>query len=305
VPCYHPVRAFKSPKPGRNGKHSIRFLGKDGTVPLDYLEIELPCGGCVGCRLEHSRQWAVRCMHEASLHPVNSFLTLTYDDDHLPEDRSLNKTHFPSFMKRLRKAYPQFRISYYHVGEYGEQTLRPHYHALLFGFAFLDQVRYSGEGENALYTSKTLDRLWGHGECKIGALTFQSAAYCARYAMKKRRGLGKEEAYLRVNTRTGELHQVEPEFATMSLRPALARRWFDQFNGDVYPDDFVIVDGKKQKPPRYYDKLLAAEERERVKAERQAFAERPRVAANNTPERRAVREQVKIAQTSTLRRKVE
>jgi len=299
VPCYNPVRAFKSPTPGPSGKHDIRFLRGNSTVPIHYLEIELPCGGCIGCRLEHSRQWAVRCMHEASLHDQNCFLTLTYDDDHLPEDGSLSRTAFPSFMKRLRKAFPAKRIGYYHVGEYGETTFRPHYHALLFGFMFPDMVRYKGEGERTLYTSQTLDRLWGLGECKIGALTFESAAYVARYTMKKQRG---QQTYRRRNVRTGEVHDLVPEFSTMSLKPALGKKWFERFHGDVYPDDFVVVNGKQQKPPRYYDKLLAQEAFESVKAKRHERAQKPAVKADNSPERRAVREQVKQAQISTLKR---
>lgn len=243
-------------------------------------------------------------MHEASMHPFNSFLTLTYDDEHLPEGQTLERTAFPGFMKRLRKAFPEHRISYYHVGEYGETTLRPHYHALLFGFIFPDQKRYTGEGKETLYTSETLDRLWGRGECKIGSLTFESAAYCARYSMKKIRGADAPEAYRRVNTRTGETWQVEPEFATMSLNPAIAKRWFHRFAADVYPDDFVVVRGSKQKPPRYYDKLLSEEKLADVKAAREAHALKPAVAQHNTPERRAVREKVKQAQISTLRRKL-
>ncbi|MEO5355656.1 MAG: hypothetical protein H7835_21005, partial [Magnetococcus sp. XQGC-1] len=94
-------------------------------------------GQCVGCRLERSRQWAIRVMHEASQHEHNCFITLTYNDDNLPANGSLNYRHFQNFMKRLRKYYVEFTVRFYMCGEYGENFARPHYHACIFAIMFM------------------------------------------------------------------------------------------------------------------------------------------------------------------------
>ena len=152
---------------------------------------KLPCGQCVGCRLERSRQWAIRCMHEAQMHEDNCFITLTFNPESL-DDRSnpwsLDVRDFQLFMKRLRKKYGA-GIRFYHCGEYGELNKRPHYHACIFGFDFPDKrlwkVTNSG---HRLYISESLDELWPFGFCTIGNVTFESAAYVARYIMKKVNG---------------------------------------------------------------------------------------------------------------------
>ena len=133
--CYHPLTAYWAIS--KNGDRSITFdINKScgsGAV------IKLPCGQCVGCRLERSRQWAVRCMHEASLYKRNCFITLTYSNEYLPPNMSLVKSDFQKFMKRLRKRCGS-SVRYYYCGEYGENFGRPHYHAILFGFDFKDKV---------------------------------------------------------------------------------------------------------------------------------------------------------------------
>ena len=132
VPCFSPLTAWRGRRRNKNGRLPVVFDRRESSG----VEIELPCGQCVGCRLEYSRQWAMRCMHEASLWPENSYLTLTYGDGHLPVNGSLRKADFQKFMKRLRKKNPGKRIRYYQCGEYGEELKRPHYHALLFNHAF-------------------------------------------------------------------------------------------------------------------------------------------------------------------------
>jgi len=217
--------------------------------------MDLPCGQCVGCRLERSRQWAVRCMHEAQLHESNLFLTLTYSDENLPPHGGLFYRDFQLFMKRLRKSQPSAR--FYMCGEYGDQFKRPHYHACLFGVDFLDKVPHgkSPSGE-LLYRSPTLEKLWPLGHSSIGSVTFESAAYVARYVMKKVTGSLAETAYKRVDPDTGEIHQVPPEFCRMSLKPGIGSKWLEKYQSDVYPADSVIVNGHHTRPPRYYDKQL-------------------------------------------------
>lgn len=227
----------------------------------------LPCGRCIGCRLERSRQWAVRMVHEASLYPQNCVVTLTYGDAHLPVDGSLDRRAFPLFIRRLRKRGATVR--YFHCGEYGEREGRPHYHGCLFGFDFADKVvgPLSQSGAEQ-WESEFLRELWPFGVSRIGTLNFESAAYIARYVTKKVTGKLAAAHYERVNPLTGELVQVEPEFATMSRRPGIGKGWLEKYSSDVYPSDEVIVRGRECKPPRFYDKQLSEEELRPIKAAR-------------------------------------
>lgn len=182
MPCYSPLEAWR-PDPVTNDKRLI-FRYHPARCSSPSPDLYVPCGQCLGCRLERSRQWAVRCMHEASLYDRNCFITLTYDDDNLPADRSLHYSHFQLFMKRLRKAHGD-GIRFYMCGEYGEKKGRPHYHACLFNFNFDDLTLWQERRGTKLYRSKSLERLWPYGFSTVGGVTFQSAAYVARYIMKK------------------------------------------------------------------------------------------------------------------------
>lgn len=252
--CFKPVTAWRARQAGPSGKRPLVF---SEALSAPGSELQIPCGQCVGCRLEHSRQWAVRCMHEASLYDDNCFLTLTYDDEHLPATGSLDKTHFPDFIKRLRAR--GIKVRYFHCGEYGERLQRPHYHACIFGFDFPDRVLYSERDGIRLYTSELLSELWGFGFCTIGDLTFESAAYTARYVMKKVTGDAAEEHYMSFNPLTGEVFQLEPEYTTMSRRPGIGRDWYERYKAEVFPYDEVIVRGVPCKVPKAYSRYLEAE----------------------------------------------
>lgn len=189
--CFHPLSGYRAEAVNPDtGKHSIVFdrrKARFGGVLLQD-QIEVPCGQCIGCRLERSRQWALRCVHEASLHDENCFITLTYDPEHLPiyfrDDGpalgTLCKEDFQNFMKRLRERIGT-KIRFFHCGEYGEQLGRPHYHAIIFGYDFADKtpIEVSDGGHNQ-FVSEMLTEVWGKGRCTIGAVTFDSAAYVAR-----------------------------------------------------------------------------------------------------------------------------
>lgn len=241
MPCYYPLHAYKG-KSEDSYKTKISFQ-RSGSWRGE--RIDLPCGQCIGCRLERSRQWAVRCVHESSLYEKNSFITLTYDDKHLPENNSLNLCHYQLFMKRLRKKYGS-GIRYFHCGEYGEELGRPHYHGLLFNHDFEDKKYYSEREKIKLYTSDSLSALWPYGHSIIGEVTFESAGYVARYNLKKVTGKNSKEYY-------GE---KKPEYCTMSRRPGIGKGWYDKYRGDVYNYDRVIIRGSVSKPPKYYDGLL-------------------------------------------------
>lgn len=261
-----------------SGRVSIKANGA-GLVPGS---LRIACGQCMACRLEHSRQWAVRCMHEASLHEKNCFVTLTYSDRYLPAGNSLDLSDWQNFAKYARKKMGSFR--FYHVGEYGDMHGRAHLHALLFGIDFGEdrfEIEESKQGFPQ-WESKTLDQLWGKGRSTIGECTFESAAYCARYVVQKIAGAHAKYVYK-------YLGQKAP-YSTMSRKPGLGAGWIEKYRKDVYRDDIVIVNGKKTRPPSFYDKVLEESELEELKIRRQEKAERH--AEDNTSERLRVKERV-------------
>lgn len=248
------------------------------------------CGQCRGCRLEYSRQWAVRIMHEAQLHEWNTFVTLTYSE--APE--SLRYSDFQAFMRRLRKArgYARFFCS----GEYGEEKARPHFHAVLFGVRFQDGV-YLGKSPAGfrLFRSEELSALWKLGHVSFGSVTFESAAYVARYVMKKVTGDG---AAVHYGARV-------PEFARMSLKPGIGARWLEKFWCDVFPAGRVVARGFESNAPRYYRKKFA--ERFPISARRQALEyseEAQRKVGENSQSRLDAKAAVMVARLGMLKRKL-
>lgn len=238
-------------------------------------------------------------MHEAELYDRNCFITLTYDDQHLPSDYGVHVRHLQLFMKRLRKAYP-YRIRFYACGEYGEQSLRPHYHALLFNHDFLDKTVWSKKRDILLFTSEKLSELWPYGLATLGTVTFQSAAYCARYTLKKIGGDRAATHYLRQHPITGKIHTVHPEFSVMSRRPGIGYGWLQKYKSDIYPSDFVVVDGHRQRTPRYYDQKLTEEECQAAKRLRKRAAVKHK--DDQTKERLQARADVRDARMQTIKR---
>ena len=232
------------------------------------------CGQCLGCRMARSKEWAIRIMHEAKMHPENCFLTLTYEN----APHSLNLKHFQNFMKRLRKYYAPKKIRLFHCGEYGsiyktpgdptsdkiqhhanperDALGRAHYHAILFNHDFDDKQQYKqNRHEQTLYTSPTLERLWGHGFATIGNVTQESAAYTARYLNKKITGASSATHYTKID-QNGEIHEVKPEYVTMSRgnnyppeHPektyGIGHTWLSKYGEDIYSYDECVIHGKK------------------------------------------------------------
>ncbi|UOF82951.1 replication associated protein [Microviridae sp.] len=233
------------------------------------------------------------------MHKENCFLTLTYDTKNLPKYGNLIPNHFIKFIKKLKKHYsikPKHskriypKIRYFHCGEYGELGNRPHYHAILFGFDFPDKIPFRNENGNQLYVSPTLEEKWGHGFATIGAVTFESAAYVARYILKKVWGREAHNYYSTVDEETGEVIDLQPEYASMSRRPGIAKAWYEKFSGDVFPKDFVVIRGREMVTPKYYEKLLEKADpllHEFIKLEREVSQQQNR--KENTPERLAQR----------------
>lgn len=266
-------------------------------------ELQLPCGQCVECRLERSRQWAMRCMHEASLHRHNCFVTLTYDDEHLPDRGQLVYSDFQLFMKRFRKSVGNVR--FYACGEYGETTWRPHFHACLFGQDLPDKTYWrTTEQDFPLYRSELLEKVWPLGQSEIGSVTFETAAYCARYCMKKVTGDAAEDHYRRYDF-LGE-YQLNPEFCHMSLKPGIGAGFMDKYGSDSYNHDFVIVNGVKCRPPKYYDRLFSRSlPKDSTRFEDVQFNRYVRGldrVEDNSPERLLARETVSLAKVQFLKR---
>ncbi|AXL15186.1 replication initiator protein [Microviridae sp.] len=302
MPCYHPITAYKAANQTKlvfSDTRSVKNRGIDVSHSL-----QIPCGQCIGCRLEKSRQWAMRCMHEAQMHENNCFITLTYDDKHLPSDQSLHHRDFQLFIKRMRKRYPTSTIRYYMAGEYGENFGRPHYHACIFGFDFHDKKLWKRTSSGSfIYRSDDLETLWPFGYSSIGDVNFESAAYVARYIMKKQTGKEAHKHYQYTSLETGEIIQMQSEYNKMSLKPGIGAEWYKKYRSDVYPHDYVIVRGKKVRPPKFYDKkyktdypyeydelLYKREQRAKLNLE------------DNTWERLAVKEQVTQAKLQKLKR---
>jgi len=246
MPCINPQSAFK----GRDG--SVTFVRKDAIANL-----KLDCQQCIECRKKRSLHWGIRMMHEASMHENNMFLTLTYDDEHLPVDESLHLQHFQKFMKAYRNKISPTKIRFFHCGEYGTDNRRPHYHAIIFGHEFSDIQNF---GKN-LCTSEQLNELWQNGFTTIGNVTLESATYVAKYILKKVTGSLAPEHYSHI-TRYGEEVSLTPEYTTMSRRPGIASTWYEEFKNDIHPEDFISIKGKKLPVPKYYNKKYKAEDPE-------------------------------------------
>lgn len=243
-------------------------------------------------------------MHESSLYERNSFITLTYDDEHLPPGNTLVLKHFQDFMKRLRKQFGT-NIRYLHCGEYGEKFGRPHYHALIFNFDFDDKEPFFVKNGHTNYTSDTLQALWPFGHSVVGELTYESAAYVSRYTTKKNlrnyRLMDNPEAAIRGQL-PGETRKIN-EYITMSRRPGLGRGWLEKFQQDVYPDDYVLKDGKKLPPPRYYDSVFELDNPEQFeKIKRARMHKAKQNACESSPERLSVKERLQYKRLERLQR---
>lgn len=282
--CYRPIPAFRTP-------HGVVF---SELRRHDILgDIEIPCGQCVGCRLRRAREWTVRCVHEASLWEDNCFVTLTYEEENLPPENSLDHRDFQLFMKRMRRG-SSGPIRFFMCGEYGPLNLRPHYHALLFNRNFYDRKAGGKSGSGSVfYNSDELSEYWKLGMATVQDLNPQTVAYCTRYVVDKVTGPGADEHY----------QGRKPEYCACSLKPGIGAAWYAKYGLQVSTQDFVVLDGKQMRPPKYYDKL--ARKLEEVPLDEIEFEREQRAkaaAADNTDDRRKVREVVHKAKIRHLKR---
>lgn len=260
MPCTAPSVGYR-PVAGAESKRLV-FNARDGYADLP---VRIPCNKCNGCICDKARDWAVRCVHEAAMHPCNTFATFTYAE--MPPRASLSLRTFQLFMKKLRFTYGPVR--FLASGEYGGRFGRPHYHALLFGLDFPDKAPSArSAGGHLLYRSPELEKLWGLGRVDLGPVNLQTAGYVARYSTEKIEAANTPGYYSRTDPETGEAWEVAREFVTMSRRPGLGFSWFQQFGGELFPGDFAIVDGQKYPVPDYYLNLLPEADQDRIRSRR-------------------------------------
>ena len=271
--------ACTSPLPARRDSDGRIKIGESFNT-----EFELPCGQCLSCRISKQRDWAVRCMHEAQIagEKNSHFITLTYNDSHLPHDHGLRVRDWQLFRKRLSNWVGPVR--YLACGEYGEGNLRPHYHAALFGHDFEDKVYWKKSPKGfATYRSADLEYAWRCRKCGnpkgfalLGELTFDSAAYVAGYVTKKVTGSFQNWAYTRFIN--GKAYRVKPEFAIMSRRPGIGAEFFSKYESDIFPHDYCVTgNGKQVATPKYYSYLLGKRDSVRlepIKEKRRREAEK-------------------------------
>lgn len=295
--CYHPLKGFPigvNPSGKTNyliTSYDAKYVIKSNTdqylpcydaLPSDQYRkriesfIEIPCGHCIGCRLKYSSDWASRCMLELKDHEKACFLTLTYNDEHLPLPNQiidsdgvvtdspvhpLVKRDLQLFFKRLRKAFSEDKIRYFACGEYGGTSMRPHYHIILYGVDFSDDRKVKNVSKEGYiyYTSDILSKIWTYGFHIITDVTFDSCAYVARYVTKKLNGPA-ADIYTNYN--------FPSEFSVMSRRPGIGRSYYDENKEDIYENQEIFIStdkgGKRLRPPRYYDKLFDIEYPERM-----------------------------------------
>lgn len=239
--CYHLIPARR---PERGGAWQLH-------PALGTADAEIPCGKCLGCRTDRAKTWTIRATHEARLWEHNTFFHLTYDDTHLPPE--LMPRDLQLFFKRLRQArarddtqsLPSVRsssIRYMACGEYGDKTLRPHYHVCAFNIGFADQQRYNSD----LNTSDTLTTIWGNGATKLAPFTPARAGYVASYLTK--------HGHRTYTDQDGVV--LQQPFFRASNRPALGRAWLEKNYRDIQHGYVVDDDGQKHSVPRYYQKWM-------------------------------------------------
>ncbi len=296
MPCYTPLKGYKDIATGK-----LVFDNKNAPQ-----QMEVACGQCLGCRVDHRLMWSIRIIHEASMHEHNygnSWATLTYRDPDACTDQqfkngqflhwkaNLNPSHMSDFIRSLRRANKDHKIRYFYCGEYGEENQRPHYHICLFNHSFNDQYLWEDDEGLYTYTSNELQSHWPWGFTTTAALTLRNAAYTAGYALKKITGKKAEQHYLRCDEH-GEAYWLLPEYIRMSTgrgKPSgLGASFYEKFKSDIFPSDESPIPGhgSKHLVPRYYQNILAGERPavlEQIKALRQQFITAH--AADFTPER--------------------
>lgn len=269
--CYHPRLMVPTGKfYSKSGKPVYEFIKEpeDKTFLNCYEDgvIQVPCGKCLGCRLDYSRQWADRMMLELQTSKKAIFVTLTYDNEHIPmrfddDDQfigyTLCKEDCQLFMKNIRRDYdgrdghPYAKIRFYLSSEYGPTFGRPHYHCILFGLGLDDFPLAEFKGKNELgqdfFDVPELRKAWPNGFVTVSDVSWATCAYVARYTMKK---VFEEQSSL-----SGFECGVEREFSLMSRRPGIGAEYLAEHDDALDYHTISVSSGKgahKMYIPNYY-----------------------------------------------------
>lgn len=222
--------------------------------PIQLGGAKVPCGQCRACRINYATNWAIRCTMESLGYKENVFLTLTYDDEHLPADRSVSKKVFQNFMKRLRKQIYPAKCRFFGCGEYGSRSMRCHYHLLIFGIGInnpvFENLSWDFKHNGFWCTCKAWQDEDGKslGHCFIGTVTVRSAQYVAQYVIKKWKGKGAKEHYERLG--------ISPEFSLSSRRPGIGFDYLQSHKNEILTKGYIMCEGSKQPLPRYFQQKL-------------------------------------------------
>ena len=231
--CIRPIKA------GFDRSYNLIF--KQKLFNPEIPAFAFPCRKCLPCRLKTAREKGIRSWHESQMHNDSIFATFTYAPEHLKSPR-LNYLDFQLFMRRLRESFNNYiQIPFMVTGEYGEQTKRPHWHALLFNYRPKDQKNFrTTDLGHTVYHSEALEKIWQHGMVEYGEISLDAASYVARYGAKKLVH-GKDEE-----------HTYHPHHRTSS-RYALGKKWMEQYYRHPLENGFVYLpNGSKAAVPRYY-----------------------------------------------------
>ncbi len=296
MPCYTPLQGYKDITTG------ALVFNKNNT----HSKMEVACGQCLGCRVDHRLMWSIRIVHEASMHVSdhgNSWATLTYRDasacterqykngHFIPPDYSLQPSHVSDFIRSLRRGNKDHKIRYFYCGEYGDENQRPHYHICIFNHEFTDETLWKDDEGLYTYTSAELQKHWPWGFTTVAPLNLRNASYTAGYALKKITGQRANDHYLRCNEH-GEAYWLLPEYIRMSTgrgKPSgLGAKFYAKYESDIFPSDTSPIPGHGQSElvPRYYQNILAEQNAsmlENIKELRQEFIQKH--ADDFTPER--------------------
>lgn len=242
--CTSPITAYHNPSGGRP------IFGWEGEK-LGLNELQLPCGKCPECCKDYYTSWATRGSRELSCWDSSLFITLTYDDIHLPQNRSLSKKEVQDFIKRVKfhfRSTKENPIRQTYCGEYGTKTLRPHYHVILYNCDFSDKKKWriTDQGHQ-VFISETLTKLWGLGNAEFGYASPASIAYLYKYILKKK--TKKEKLEPLVIEFDGVTYEVAHEFIESSRNPGIGAFLRDSKS---LKKGFLSVNGIKHKLPKYY-----------------------------------------------------
>lgn len=298
MPCLHPVTAYYAKDVNPSGKRSLVFR-KDASH--SGIPVVIACQQCVNCRVQRAAAGAIRCVHESKSHEVNSFVTLTYSPENIPESGGLCHRDFQLFMKRVRRYWERNcgnydpKIKMVMSGEYGEVSNRAHYHALLFGCDFSDRKFYKKtKTGDTLYTSAVLDDCWKLGHATVGDVTYESARYVCGYVLKKILGKDADDHYM----------GRRPDYITWGN--GIGSDWFQSFGAASYDHDNVVINGQKMPIPRYYDTKFEILDSKRFAVVKRARVRKAMLRPDDLSNRRSwTREKVAKARLAQFRRDVD